>query len=123
MSEIHHFSWNELLSKDVEKDKVFYKAVLDWDSEDKDFDGMTYTLFKANGVEVAGMMPAPAECTNPNSAWLAYVTVQNVEATLKKAEAAGAKIVLPKMDIEGVGSIGAILDVMGASIGFYKPLE
>jgi|APSaa5957512535_1039671.scaffolds.fasta_scaffold174450_1 uncharacterized protein len=84
---------------------------------------MTYTLFKANGVEVAGMMPAPAECTNPNSAWLAYVTVQNVEATLKKAEAAGAKIVLPKMDIEGVGSIGAILDVMGASIGFYKPLE
>ncbi|MFT6835279.1 MAG: putative enzyme related to lactoylglutathione lyase [Francisellaceae bacterium] len=120
MSELHHFCWNELLSKDIEKDKIFYKEVFGWESEDKQFGGMTYTLFKADGVEVAGMMPAPKECTNPSSSWLSYVTVDDVQATLDKAVAAGAKVVLPKMKIENIGDLAAIIDVQGAAVGFYK---
>jgi len=120
MSELHHFCWNELLSKDIEKDKVFYKEVFGWESEGKQFGGMTYTLFKADGVEVAGMMPAPEECANPSSSWLSYVTVDDVQVTLDKAVAAGAKVVLPKMTIENIGDLAAIIDVQGAAVGFYK---
>tara|TARA_R110002167_G_scaffold112027_2_gene284263 strand:+ start:62 stop:442 length:381 start_codon:yes stop_codon:yes gene_type:complete len=120
-NEVHHFSWNELMSKNVKKDRAFYKAVFNWDSEDRQFGETMYTLFKANGVEVAGMMAAPDECPNPNSSWLSYVTVSDVDATVKKATEAGADIVLPRMDIEGVGIIAAAVDVSGAPIGFYQP--
>ena len=118
------FVWNELLSKDVEKDRKFYTSVFDWTSEDKQFGNITYTVFKHNDQEVAGMMPAPEECSSETSMWLSYVAVEDIDAAIHKATDAGAlKIPLQKMDIEGVGAIGMTIDASGALIGFFKPEE
>ena len=50
-----------------------------------------YTLIKANGKEIGGMMTTPpeAEGTPPN--WGIYITVDDVDATARKAEELGAR--------------------------------
>ena len=122
MSEPFRFCWNELLSVDVEADKRFYKSVFGWEAEDKKFGDTLYTLFKKDGVEIAGMMAAPDECKSADSSWLSYVTVTSVNDSVNKALAAGGKTVLPKMCIEEVGEIAVVISATGGPIGFYKPV-
>ena len=57
------FSWNELMTTDVEAAKQFYTKLLGWTTEDVQIEGqpegMTYTVVKARGEEVGGIMPVP----------------------------------------------------------------
>jgi predicted enzyme related to lactoylglutathione lyase len=68
---------------------------------------------------VGGMM----KCPKPGapSHWLAYVTVENVDATAEKARKLGAQIVIPPFDVPTVGRIAVLVDPQGASIGLFKP--
>ena len=46
--------------------------------------------------------------------WAAYVTVEDVDATAKKAEQAGATIIVPPTDIPNVGRFCTFQDPQGA---------
>ena len=65
-------------------------------------------------------MKRPVETMPPH--WLGYVTVADVDATVKKADALGGQVCMPPMDVPTVGRIAILQDPPGASIGIFQPL-
>jgi uncharacterized protein len=113
-----HFSWNELAATDEAAAKAFYTKLFGWKTEAFG-SGTDYTLFKQGDAMVGGMM----KCPKPGipAHWLAYVTVENVDASAGKAAKLGGQIVMPPFDVPEVGRIAVVLDPQGAAIGLFKP--
>ncbi len=109
------FSWNELLTTDIEGAKTFYSKMFNWQLDDINNE-MPYTLAKINGQEVAGMMKTPPEAVGMPPMWGGYVTVDDVEASAKQAEALGGKILMEARDIPEVGRFCVIADPQGAML-------
>ncbi len=77
---------------------------------------MTYTVLKAGETEAGGIMPIPEQAQGTPPHWGVYVTVDDVDATAKKAEELGAKTIVPLTDIPEVGRLFAFQDPQGAII-------
>ena len=97
------FSWNELMTTDLDGAKTFYSQLFNWQFEDVLSD-MPYTMAKVNNQESAGLMPLPPEAKGMPPMWGSYVTVDDVEASAKQAEELGGKIILEPRDIPNVGA-------------------
>ena len=59
-------------------------------------------------------MKKPEGSENMPDCWGTYITVDDVDVTLKKAEKAGGKAFYLPMDVPGVGRMCAIIDKSGA---------
>ncbi|MFT5118210.1 MAG: putative enzyme related to lactoylglutathione lyase [Kiritimatiellia bacterium] len=109
------FSWNELMSTDVEGAKPFYSEMFNWKIERADAE-MPYFMAKVNGQEVSGLMQTPPEASGMPSMWGGYVTVDNVDASAKQAESLGGKVIMEPSDIPNVGRFCVISDPQGAML-------
>ena len=109
------FSWNELMTTDIEGAKSFYGKMFNWQHEDVNYD-MPYTLAKIDGQDVAGLMTMPPEAGQMPPMWGAYVTVDDVDQSAKQAEELGGKILLETREIPEVGRFCVISDPQGAAI-------
>ncbi len=117
------FHWNELMTRNVEGAKKFYADTLGWSYDAMAMpDGGIYTLAMAGGQPVGGIfdISGPAYQGVPES-WMAYIAVDNVDARVKKATAAGAKVMKPAFDVPGVGRIVILLEPGGAGVGWMTP--
>jgi predicted enzyme related to lactoylglutathione lyase len=110
------FSWCELMTADVAAAKAFYGKLFGWKTEDMSMPGMTYTVVKAGGSEIGGIMETPKESQGMPPAWGTYVTVDDVDATAKTAGELGARLLVPPTDIPDVGRFCVIQDPQGATI-------
>ncbi|MFZ3018068.1 MAG: VOC family protein [Gallionella sp.] len=110
------FSWCELMTSDVEAAKAFYTKLFNWNTEDMPMPGMIYTVIKAGGSEIGGIMAIPKEAQGMPPAWGVYVTVDDVDETAKNAGQLGAKLLVPPTDIPDVGRFCVIQDPQGAAI-------
>jgi len=111
------FSWFELMTSDVAGAKKFYKSLFGWKTAQMNMPGMKYTTISVDGNEVAGMMAMPpAAKKSPPPQWGAYITVDDVDATAKKAVKLGGKVLVPPQDIPGVGRFSVLQDPQGAMI-------
>ena len=110
------FSWNELMTTDVGAAKAFYGKLFGWALEELENSEMVYTMAKAGGKEVAGIMGMPPEAGKMPPTWGAYVTVNDVDASAQEAETLGGKIVLAPRDIPNVGRFCVICDPQGATL-------
>lgn len=108
------FSWNELVTGDVEAAKGFYQQLFGWEFEEFNAAGMPYTVAKVGDKEVAGMMATPAGSDSMPPQWGAYVTVDDVDASAAKVEALGGKILVPIEDIPDIGRYCVVQDPQGA---------
>lgn len=93
------FSWCELLTRDVDASRKFYKELLDWTMEDVPMQNGSYTILKADGRPVGGIMKMPPQV--PPEApphWGTYVTVDDVDAVAQKAQELGGRILVPPTD-------------------------
>ncbi|UJX40253.1 VOC family protein [Desulfovibrio sp. JY] len=110
------FSWNELMTTDVEGAKAFYAKLLGWTTEDKPMPemGMTYTIVKAGDTAVGGIMPIPPEAAKMPPVWGSYVSVDDVDAAAKKTVELGGTVYKEPTDIPGVGRFCVIGDPQGA---------
>jgi predicted enzyme related to lactoylglutathione lyase len=110
------FSWNELLTTDVQGAKAFYGELLGWTLQDTSEHGVEYTIIKAGENQVGGIMAIPAEAKGMPAAWGAYVTVNDVDKMAARAEKLGGRICVPPRDIPGVGRFALIQDPQGAMV-------
>ncbi len=108
------FSWSELLTDDVEGAKRFYSELLGWEMEDFPSEEMTYTVVKAGGAAVGGIMALPPQASGRPPHWGIYITVPDVDASVQKALELGATIMVPPMDIKDVGRFSLVQDPQGA---------
>jgi uncharacterized protein len=115
------FCWNELMTKDAAAAKKFYAALFGWRMEDKPMSpGFTYTMLHNGDVSAGGLMQITPQMGPMPSHWLAYVSVADCDAALKKAESLGGRVLVPGMDIPGIGRWGLIQDPTGAQIAVIK---
>lgn len=117
------FYWNELMTRNVEQVKRFYADVIGWTFEPMDMgNGGTYWVANANGTAVAGIFPMDdIEMANVPENWLSYLEVDDVDARLRKAKAAGATAMREPFDVPGVGRIAIVQQPGGAMVGWMTP--
>ncbi len=110
------FSWSELLVDDVESAISFYTEVIGWEIEEMEMPQGIYYIVKSEGQPVGGIMKKPEGAKQMPDNWGTYITVNDVDETLAKVEAAGGKAIYPPMNVPGVGRMCAITDRSGAMI-------
>jgi hypothetical protein len=71
---------------------------------------------KEPGAINGGILQRPKEAPSPTI----YVGVQSVDATIKKVEAAGGKVVTPKTAISNMGAYARVGDTEGNVIGLFE---
>lgn len=110
------FSWNELITSDVNAAKAFYGELFGWEMHDEQTPEMTYTIAKTGDNEVGGIMAIPAETEDSMPMWGPYITVDNVDEQIKQAEALGGRTLVEPRDIPDLGRFAVISDPQGAML-------
>lgn len=110
------FSWNEFLTNDVSAAKAFYSELFGWQLRDEQMGDATYTIINIGDKQIGGIMAYPPDMQDTPPAWGAYVTVDDVDKQVIKAEKLGGKIVTPPRDIPNVGRYAVINDPQGAML-------
>src|ERR1035441_1301649 len=118
---VGEFCWNELLTSDEAGATMFYSAVFGWQTAAFPGADVKYTIWKQQGKGLGGLLKRPMEQIPPH--WLSYVTVADVDATAKKVDQAGGKVLMPPFDVPTVGRIAVFQDPQGAALGVIKPLD
>ncbi|MBS4097612.1 MAG: VOC family protein [Sulfuricella sp.] len=117
------FNWNELQTTDVAGAKAFYTRLFGWDTEEMAMPGMIYTVVKAGGKGIGGIMAMPQGTPQGMTPmWGAYVSVDDVDATAQLATQLGARLLVEPQDIPQVGRFCVIQDPQGAVINVITPL-
>lgn len=119
-----HFHWNELMTPDAERAKQFYQKTIGWTFEPMPMDdGAIYWIAYAGDERVAGIFPTNRPAfEDVLEGWMPYLAVDNVDARVKKAIAAGAQLMRPIFDVPEVGRIAILTEPGGAGIGWIKPV-
>jgi hypothetical protein len=121
MSESGVVVWSELMTNEVEKAKAFYAKTLGLSFEAFGETNPGYWLATLDGKPIWGIMDMTRKPGGP-SGWFTYMAVDDVDARVKAAEAAGGKLCMPVFDIPTVGRIAILEDPTGAIIGWMKPI-
>lgn len=110
------FSWSELLTRDTEAAQQFYGKLFNWTLEPAptSLPGVDYTLVKCGGRHIGGMMAIPPNTPGMPPHWGAYITVDDVDATVRQAVAMGATVCVSPQDISRVGRFSVLQDPQGA---------
>ncbi len=119
-----HFHWNELMTQDAEGAKAFYSETIGWTFNDMPMPDGVYHVAMDGEKAVGGVfeMKGP-EYKGEAAHWMSYLEVDDVDARVKKAVSAGAKIVRPAFDVPQVGRIALIEQPDGAKIGWITPAD
>ena len=105
----------ELLTRDPVAAEHFYAEVFGWKAQAADQAGTTYTMFKLDGEDVAGMMMMPEEVPAEVPAqWAVYFTVADCTSTERKAAELGGQVLRPSTSIE-IGKFAVLADPHGAT--------
>ena len=119
-----HFNWNELCTRDAERVKQFYREHIGWDYHPRPLaGGGPYWVATMGGVPVAGIyeMSGPEFAQMPDN-WMPYLAVDDVDARVNKAVAAGAKLMKPIFEIPNVGRLAILMLPGGAAMGWITPV-
>jgi uncharacterized protein len=119
-----HFYWNEFLTRDTERAKKFYGALLGWTFDPMPMpQGGTYWVAKQDRTPVAGLYVMADMPPQVPEHWFPYIGVDDVDARVKKAVASGARLMKPVFDVPGVGRIAILTVANGAGIGLMTPAD
>lgn len=112
------FSWSELITSDATRACEFYGSLFGWTFDTMDMGQGPYHVIKVEGAPqgIGGIVKARPEMGAMPPAWGCYVTVDDVDATARKAVALGGKCLMGPMDIPNVGRMATLQDPQGAVI-------
>ena len=113
------FVWDELGTNDVDGAQRFYEDVFGWTTTDMGADYGGYRVFNRGDTGIAGLMSLPHSSIPPH--WQPYVAVEDVDATVRRANELGASTLAEPMDVPEVGRIAVLKDPQGATFGIIKP--
>jgi predicted enzyme related to lactoylglutathione lyase len=115
--------WAELLTRDFQGAKNFYSALLGWKPIDTLKYGIRYSVFKLGESPVGGLLPIGADWGPVSPYWQILFAVEQCEATVEKAKAAGGSLVFGPNDIPNAGRAAVITDPAGAIFVVMQPDE
>jgi uncharacterized protein len=115
------FIWYELMTKDADAAGDFYGKVIGWTSTASGQPGMDYRFFSSSDGSdpkdgVGGYMAITPEMAEHGArpAWVGYLKVDDVDASAASITGAGGSVMMPAMDVQGVGRMAMVADPQGA---------
>ena len=109
----------ELSTDDPKAASAFYGKLFGWKVEafNDPTSDVPYLMFRhdGGGGGITGKMMAEQP-----TAWLPYITVPSVQASLDAATKNGGAVVVPYMSIGDMGAIGVLRDPTGGHIGVWE---
>jgi predicted enzyme related to lactoylglutathione lyase len=110
---VMHF---EIGCKDTARANEFYSSLFGWSSSQV---GPALMIGTGSPEGIQGHFTALGH--EPHHYTIFYVTVDNIGASLAKAESLGGKTMVPQVDIPNYGSFAWFSDPDGNTIGLWKP--
>jgi hypothetical protein len=116
------FSWNELLTTDPEAAARFYGSLFGWTFDSMNMGGNEgpYRVVKVGDTAVGGIMKVPPPAQGMPPAWCGYVTVADIDATVKKVAELGGRLCTAVMDVPNVGRFAVVADPQGATVNIMQ---
>lgn len=111
------FIWYELMTGDIEGARAFYQPIVGWTiGAASGMPGMDYRMIEAADAMVGGVMGIDADMAAQGArpAWIGYVGVEDVDASVAAIEAEGGSVHMGPQDIPGVGRLAMVADPQGA---------
>ena len=120
-TEVHiqgRWIWAELMADNVEAEKSFYREVFGWQFENRGAGADVYTLVRADGRSIAGIIHYPKPAGAERSArWLPLMSVPDPARAADQAAASGGKVLVPSKNLPGRGETSVLEDPEGAVFG------
>ncbi len=116
------FVWHELMTSDPDAAVGFYAKVVGWKAEPWAHLS-SYRLWVMAGTPRGGLMPLTDEARRMGAPprWMPYVGVPDVDATVRHAQALGARVSVAPRDIPSVGRFATLADPQGATFSVLQP--
>ena len=110
------FCWPELATSDQKAAVAFYRTIFGWEVNEQPMGPTeTYSMFQLQGKNVGAaysMRPEERQRGVPPH-WGSYVAVENADATAKRAQELGAKVLAPPFDVMEAGRMAVLQDPTG----------
>jgi predicted enzyme related to lactoylglutathione lyase len=114
--------WIDLMTTNVEAARAFYGELFSWEAGEASNEFGGYFMFTRDDVAIAGAMPMELGGPIPDT-WSTYLAVPDAAAAVSRAEAAGATVAAPVVQIADLGSMAVLIDPVGAAIGLWQPIQ
>ena len=116
-------NWFEIPALDIDRSKKFYETIFDFKMDAMEMNGTKMAFFpmapgtgKANGGIAQGAMYKPSV-----DGTKIYLNANpNMDNVIAKVEAAGGKVLVPKMSVGPNGFMAFIMDTEGNNIGIHS---
>lgn len=110
--------WHDLMTPDAARARDFYGGLFGWSVKETDMPAAEgkYWVISSGSDAIGGFVPF----TQHPPHWIGYVAVDDVDATVKRALAAGGTAPVPGMDVPGIGRFAVLLDPTGACIQAWR---
>lgn len=133
------FCWADLVPADQQRAIDFYAALAGWNAAvgGPEFGG--YALAFGEGLDAgpdamaAGFNPsistieafkasagAPPSDPPLQPGWTVYLATDHIDASIEAATANGGELLMPRMDIPGMGASALVADPTGAAVGLWQ---
>jgi predicted enzyme related to lactoylglutathione lyase len=109
--------WFEVLGGDAEGLRTFYEELFGWSFKEASGEGYTYWLVDTGAG--AGAKGGVGSSQDGQPQVNVYAHVDDLQKYLDRAEAAGAKTIVPPMPVTDTLSIAHVADPNGARFGLY----
>jgi predicted enzyme related to lactoylglutathione lyase len=115
------FVWHDLVTDDVEQAQRFYGGLLGWEFERTTHPrGGDYTLIRADGHYLGGIVWLADPAGSDYSRWLPYLSVADVDAAVRATQSAGGAALIGPLDLGNIGRAAAVTDPQGAVLGLLR---
>jgi uncharacterized protein len=121
---VAHF---EIYARDPAKLSQFYTSLFDWTIEQ--VPGMDYRFVKSVDTDAKGTPTQPGGInggiiTRPagfdDRAWVNYVNVESLDASIDRAKKLGAKVMKPRSAVPGMGWFAILSDPEGNTFAMWQ---
>ena len=118
--QVGRFSWNELATSDYKGAFSFYSDLFGWEPQEAmDMGpGGIYQIYGRGGAPLGGMFNKPDEMAGPPM-WLYYVSVEDVNDSVKKVAELGGQVLNGPMEVPGGDVIAQCVDPQGALFALH----
>ena len=127
MRPVVHF---EIPVEEQERARKFYSSVFDWGFDEMPYEGDVYTFaitspvdenfeYKEKGAINGGMFKRYDDLKNP----VITIGVPSIDEYIKKIEASGGKVIVPKGEVPDMGYYAYFKDTEGNVMGIWENMS
>jgi predicted enzyme related to lactoylglutathione lyase len=114
------FVWHELVTPDMARSQAFYAELLGWQYQSFP-GGAPYQMILAGGLPQAGMLaPGGGGPDAGPGQVMGYVSTPDLDAAARAAASAGGEVLVPPLEVPGVGRLAVLADPGGASFSLLR---